>query len=74
MTKPLKFRIVRHLNDDILHEGDLASFVEVAQKHGYTQYERSSLGYPLLADLYGPMFDGGWVRYEDAMTYEILST
>lgn len=69
----LKFVIVRNqASHKISFEGTLADFIEFAKQNGHEHYD-GSFDYPHLNGLLGPMVDGGFVRYEDYSTYEVLS-
>lgn len=66
----LRFVIARHDTPDIIHEGNTPSFIRVATEHGYTTYDTSPNGYPLIRTLYGPMISGGTIHYQDAKTHQ----
>lgn len=66
----------------ICFSGTKADFVELAAGHGWAfqawedaPHLRDELqGHAKFAGLYGPMWDGSRIRYEDQAAYDILST
>lgn len=71
-----KYVIIKNKGTEKLSfEGVYFDFIEFAAQKGHFQelYVQKE-GYSGLTGLLGPMFDGGFIRYEDASTYNLLSS